>query len=162
MWLTPNFDGILTELKAFPNWVLADNAKVPHHPDGWKASPTDAATWSSFARVRSAYDATKHAGIGYVLDGKPHYSEKYLHGFDWDHCIEGGEIDPTVIAAVNKLNISRLELSTSGTGLRGFFLHDEPLTSRKTKIAGRSVELYSDARYMITTGWAFPGKEILS
>jgi len=162
MWLPPNFDGILPELKAFPNWVLADNAKVPHHPDGWKASPTDAAIWSSFAWVRSAYDATKHAGIGYVLDGKPHFSGRYLHGFDWDHCIEGGEIDPTVMSAVNKLNISRLELSTSGTGLRGFFLHDEPLNSRKTKINGRSVELYSDARYMITTGWAFPGKETLS
>ncbi len=103
MWLPPNFDGILPELRAVPNWVLADNAKVPRHPDGWKASPTDAATWSSFAQVRSAYDANKHAGIGYVLDGKPHFSGKYLHGFDWDHCIEDGEIDPNVMAAVNKL-----------------------------------------------------------
>lgn len=162
MWLRPNFDGILPELRAVPNWVLADNTKVPRHPDGWKASPTDAATWSSFERVRSAYDSNKHAGIGYVLDGEPHFSGKYLHGFDWDHCIEGSEIDPKVMAAVNELDIDRLELSTSGTGLRGFFLHDEPLPCRKTKIDGRSVELYSDAHYMITTGWAFQGKAVLS
>lgn len=162
MWLPPNFDGILPALRAVPNWVLADNAKVPRHPDGWKASTTDAATWSCFTLARSAYKPQKHAGIGFVLDGKPHFSGKYLHGFDWDHCIENGEIDPTVMAAVNKLNISRLELSTSGTGLRGFFLHDEPLPSRKTKIDGRSVELYSGAHYMITTGLAFQGKEVLS
>ncbi len=162
MWLPPNFDGILPELRAIPNWVLADNSKVPHHPDGWKASPTDAATWSSFAGVRAAYDATKHAGVGFVLDGKPHFFGKYLHGFDWDHCIEDGEIDQNVMATVNQLDIDRLELSTSGTGLRGFFLHDEPMPSRKTKIDGRSVEVYSDAHYLITTGWAFRGKEMLS
>lgn len=162
MWLVANFDGILPELRAVPNWVLADNTKAPCHPDGWKASPTDASTWSSFTQVRSAYNPQKHAGVGFVLDGKPHFFGKYLHGFDWDHCIENGKIDPTVMATVNILNISRLELSTSGTGLRGFFLHDKPLPSRRTKIDGRSVELYSDAHYMITTGLAFQNKVVLS
>ena len=161
MWLPPNFDGILPELRAVPNWVLADNSKVPRHPGGWKASPTNAATWSTFAQVRSSYDANRHAGIGYVLDGKPHFSGKYLHGFDWDHCVADWEINPNVLATVNKLNISRLEISTSGTGLRGFFLHDEPIPSCRTKIDGRSVELYSDAHYMITTGWVYRGMEML-
>src|SRR5262249_1644202 len=89
----------------------------------------------------------------FVLDGSAHFGGKYLHGFDWDDCIENGRVVPVVQAELKKLSIPRKEVSISGTGVRGFFLHDEPLPSRRTKIAGRSVELYSTLRYMTTTGW---------
>jgi hypothetical protein len=87
-----------------------------------------------------------------VLDGKPHFGGRYLHGFDWDHSFENGRLDPVVYAELKKLSIRRTEVSISGTGVRGFFLHDEPLASRRRKIDGRSVELYSTLRYMTTTG----------
>jgi putative DNA primase/helicase len=160
MWLPPNFDGILTELKALPHWVLARavvrNGKLtkpPFQPDGRPASHSNPATWSSFKQVQSAFVQGDYIGVGFVLDGRPHFGGKFLHGFDWDACISDGRTDPEVKAAVERLCLPRLEVSVSGNGLRGFFLHDEPLPSRRTRIDGRSVELYSTARYLTTTGW---------
>jgi len=166
MWIPPNFDGILPELKAIPNWVLAKAAirdgkttKPPFQPNGKPASHSKSETWSTFDAVKHAYEGGGFIGVGFVLDGKPHFGGKYLHGFDWDDCIENDRVDPVVQAELKKLSIPRKEVSISGTGVRGFFLHDEPLPSRKTKIAGRSVELYSTLRYMTTTGW---GKGVLA
>jgi putative DNA primase/helicase len=159
MWLKPDFDGILPELKAIPNWVLAKavvrdgkTTKPPYQPNGTPASHSDPGTWSAFAAVKKAYERGGYIGVGFVLDGKPHFGGRYLHGFDWDHCIENGVIDLAVDAKIKELAIPRIETSVSGTGIRGFFLHDQPLASRRRQIAGRSVELYSTHRYMTTTG----------
>lgn len=160
MWLDPKFEDILPELKAVPNWVLAKAVtrggkvtKPPFQPNGHPASTSDPSTWSSFDVVKQAYERGGCIGVGFVLDGKPHFAGAYLHGFDWDHCIdENGDVDPAVAAELERLTISRVETSISGTGIRGFFLHHEPLTSRKTIIKGRSVELYSTKHYMTTTG----------
>jgi len=166
MWLEPNFGGILPELKAVPNWVLAKAevrdgkiTKPPYQPNGQRASHTKKETWSTFAAVKKGYEEGGYIGVGFVLDGKPHFGGRYVHGFDWDHCIEGDVLDPSVEAKLNDLRISRIELSVSGTGIRGFFLHDEPLASRRTWIGDRSVELYSAQRYMTTTG---RGKGVLA
>lgn len=157
--LEPDFDGILLELKLVSNWVLAKPVvrggkitKPPFQPNGKPASHSDPRTWSSFDSVRRAYQRGGYLGVGFVLDGKPHFGGRYLHGFDWDHCIEQGVLDPIVEAEIKRLAIPRIETSVSGTGIRGFFLHDVPLQSRRTQIAGRSVELYSTERYMTTTG----------
>lgn len=159
MWIATDFDGILLELKAIPNWVLAKavirdgkTTKPPFQPNGKPASHSGPRTWSSFAAVKEAYERGGYIGVGFVLDGKPHFDGRYLHGFDWDHCIDDGVIDPVVEAEIEKLAIPRIETSISGTGIRGFFLHVEPLPSRRTQIDGRSVELYSTMRYMTTTG----------
>jgi putative DNA primase/helicase len=158
-WIAPNFAGILPELKAIPNWVLARAVvrdgkvtKPPFQPNGLPASHSDPNTWSTFAAVKRAYEHGGYIGVGFVLDGQPHFGGRYLHGFDWDHCIENGAIDPAVKAQIKKLAIPRIEKSVSGAGIRGFFLHDELLPSRRTEIDGRSVELYSDHRYLTTTG----------
>ena len=160
MWIAPNFDGILPELKEIPNWVLAKaivrdgkTTKPPYRPNGEPASHSKIETWSTFAAIKEAYERGGYIGVGFVLDGKPHFGGRYLHGFDWDDCIENYRVDPIVQAVLDRLSIPRKEVSVSGTGVRGFFLHDEPLSSRRTKIAGRSVELYSTLRYMTTTGW---------
>ncbi len=159
MWLTPDFEGILPELKAVPNWVLARAVerdgkltKPPFQPNGRPARHSDPVTWNSFDEVKAAYERGDYIGVGFVLDGKPQFGGRYLHGFDWDHCIEDGVLVPEVEAAVRELGIPRIERSISGTGLRGFFLHDELLPSRKRLIDGRSVELYSNHRYLTTTG----------
>lgn len=167
-WLSPSFDGMLPELRALPNWVLAQamqrdgkTTKVPCHPSGYKASVSDQRTWSSFDAVRAAYEAGGYIGVGFMLDGEPHFGGRYLHGFDWDHCASDGLVDPAILNRVTALRISRLEISISGNGLRGFFLHHELLRSRRTQIDGRSVELYSNLRYMTVTGSALPGWEAL-
>ncbi|HEY1943492.1 MAG TPA: hypothetical protein VGH40_15370 [Roseiarcus sp.] len=159
MWIKPNFDGILPELKAIPNWVLAKavvrdekTTKPPYQPNGEPASHSNPCTWSDFDAVKTAYERGGYIGVGFVLDGKPHFGGRYLHGFDWDHCIENGVIDPVVNEEIKRLSMPRKEVSISGTGVRGFFLHDVLLPSRKTRIAGRSVEFYSSNRYMTTTG----------
>lgn len=167
MWIEPDFDGILPELKAVPNWVLAKavvrdgkTTKPPYQPDGRPASHSNLYTWSAFDAVKEAYERGGYIGVGFVLDGKPHFDGRYLHGFDWDHCIgEDFAIDPVVDAEIKKLAIPRKEISISGTGFRGFFLHDKLLASRRTQIAGRSVEYYSTLRYVTTTG---VGKGMLS
>jgi putative DNA primase/helicase len=165
-WLEPNFDGILPELKAVPNWVLAKavvrdgkTTKPPYQPNGQSASHSNPATWSTFAVVKEGYERGGYIGVGFVLDGKPHFGGRYLHGFDWDDCIDGEVLDPEVQAKLNEVRLPRIEVSISGTGIRGFFLHDEPLTSRRTRIGDRSVELYSALRYMTTTG---RGKGVLA
>lgn len=158
-WLTPNFDNILPELKAVDNWVLAKAVrrdgkmtKPPFQPSGQPASHSNPSTWSSFNAVVTAYQLGGYIGVGFVLDGQPHFGGRYLHGFDWDNCLENGQLAPDVKAELRKLGISRVEKSISGKGIRGFFLHDELLASRRTQIQGRSVELYSSNRYMTTTG----------
>lgn len=159
VWVRPNFDCILPELKRLPNWVLAKAVirdgritKPPYHPNGRAASHSDPTTWSTFDDTKAAYERGGYIGVGFVLDGQPHFGGRYLHGFDWDDCIDDGVLDLSTEAKLNELQLPRIEVSVSGTGVRGFFLHDEPLASRRTKIAGRSVELYSSQRYMTTTG----------
>ena len=107
-WLEPNFDNILPELKAVPNWVLAKavvrdgkTTKPPYQPNGEPASHNNPATWSTFADVKEAYERGGYIGVGFVLDGKPHFGGRYLHGFDWDDCIENGRIDPVVQAELD-------------------------------------------------------------
>jgi putative DNA primase/helicase len=160
MWIQPDFDNMLPELKALPNWVLAKAikrdgklTKPPFQPNGNPASTSDPSTWSTFNAVRNAYERRGDCiGVGFVLDGKPHFDGRYLHGFDWDGCVDNAVLDPTVEAALVELRLPRLEISISGTGLRGFFLHGSPLASRRTHLEGRSVEMYSVGRYMTTTG----------
>jgi putative DNA primase/helicase len=158
-WIKPDFEGILPELKPIPNWVLAKavvrdgkTTKPPFQPDGQHASATNKDTWSTFTNVKNAYERGGFIGVGFVLDAQAHFNGLYLHGFDWDHCKVDGVTDDDVEAIVQTLGISRLEVSISGTGLRGFFLHHQPLNSCRSKINNRSVELYSDKRYMTTTG----------
>ena len=166
MWVKPDFDGILPELRALPNWVLAKAVpragkvtKPPYQPNGSPASHGKPSTWSSFEAVKAAYARGGYIGVGFVLDGQPHFGGRYLHGFDWDKCICDGVLDPTVKQVVKSLDMDRVELSVSGSGLRGFFLHDELLPSRRTMIDGRSVEFYSDVRYLTTTGQSLvPGR----
>lgn len=158
-WLPPDFGNILPELKAVPNWVLTKPVvrggkatKPPLQPNGHPASHSDPATWSSFDAVVEAYRSGSFKAVGYVLDGKPHFGGLYLHGFDWDDCVAKGKTDPAVLKKLKELGIPRIEVSVSGRGIRGFFLHYQPLPSRRTRIDGRSVELYSDKRYLTTTG----------
>jgi putative DNA primase/helicase len=158
-WLMPDFNSIMPELKRVDNWVLTRPierggkiTKPPFQPNGKPASHSDPDTWSSFDAVRQAFGTNGFVSVGFVLDAKPHFDRLFLHGFDWDDCVIDGRLDAEVASKVKELNMHRLELSVSGTGIRGFFFHHQPLESRRTQINGRSVELYSNKRYMTTTG----------
>lgn len=158
-WLKPDFDNILPELKEIDNWVLAvavtrhgKVTKPPYQPNGRPASHSDPSTWRSFNEVVKAYQQGRYIGVGFVLDGEPHFGGRYLRGLDWDNCFENGKLARGVKDEILRLGIGRIEKSVSGNGIRGFFLHDEPLQSRRTQIGGRSVELYSSQRYLTTTG----------
>lgn len=165
---------ILQELKACANWVMTKViwkngrwTKPPMMTNGGFAKVSDPASWTTFDAVCAAYSRGNFDGIGYVLDGKPLGDGRYLHGFDWDDCVEidplTGEMCPLpeVILEIDKLGISRLEYSLTGTGLRGFFLHGEPLKARKQRVGERSVEVYSSQRFLTVTGWCLPGREEL-
>jgi len=163
--LPTNFDGILPELKEVPNWVLAKYerrdgrwTKPPYQPNGFPASHSNPRTWNTFDDVRSVFHRGGYIGVGFVLDGKPHFDGRYLYGMDWDKCIEDFLVDPIVKTQVKRLNFTRVELSISGTGLRGFSFVDAPRPSRRTRIDGRSVEFYFNQRFLITTGLAFQSK----
>jgi putative DNA primase/helicase len=126
--------------------------KPPFQPNGRPASHSDPSTWSSFDAVRRAYDRGGWGAVGFVLDGKPHFDGRYLHALDWDDSVTEGVVDRVVGATVAEIGLDRVEVSVSGTGLRGFFLHDAAIPSRRTTIERRSVELYSNKRFVTTTG----------
>lgn len=158
-WVEPDLENIMPELKRVDNWVLTKpverdgkTTKPPFQPNGNLASHSDPKTWSSFDAVSRVLGTKGFVSVGFVLDGKPHFDREFLHGFDWDDCVIDGRVDPEVAMKVKELGMARLELSVSGTGIRGFFFHHQPLESRRTHINGRSVELYSNKRYMTTTG----------
>lgn len=65
--------------------------KIPFNPNtGQKASPTEPATWGSFADALRAYTKGRGAGIGFVfVDDDP------FIGTDLDGCVENtGEFAP--------------------------------------------------------------------
>ena len=70
-FLRPDFDAILPELKAIPNWVLAKPVvrdgkltKPPYQPNGIPASHSNPATWSTFEAVREACERGDYIGVG--------------------------------------------------------------------------------------------------
>lgn len=161
--LKPKFDCIpaaLTELgKRWVLWryELKDGrfTKIPKQPNRQNASSTNPATWTDFATVRRTYEASPNyfSGVGIVLGPpiKNNGKEVYLIGIDFDHCVEGQKAAPFVKAARDHLN-TYMELSPSGTGIRMFVLHDQPIETRKVTVDGCSREIYAKGRYMTVTG----------
>src|SRR5437763_993319 len=86
----------LQKKRQWVNWSLEATekgkfTKVPYHPIGRKASPTNPEVWSSYESVQAAFDASqlngrKLQGVGFVFN-KEHV------GIDLDHCVdENGNI----------------------------------------------------------------------
>ncbi len=160
--LTPIFGNIPPILTALPNWVLwryelKDNqyTKVPKQPSGNNASTINAATWSTFDKVRAAYQPKKFDGVGIVLTGKQLSNGLYLVGLDFDDCLADGVLTKDPRKATELLD-TYCEISPSGQGIRLFILHDKIIPACKTKKAdGNSREVYSWGRYLTVTGHTF-------
>lgn len=158
--LEPRVEGIPNALKAVQQWVLwrvvdrgGKRAKIPFQQNGKPASSTDPGTWADFDTVLLAYNEGGYSGVGFVLSE----SDRFC-GADFDHCRnrETGEIDQTVLDAVNTLD-SYSEISPSGEGVRVIFAGGLP--EGKNVNAG-AVEFYQTGRYLTITGHVIRDKGI--
>lgn len=161
--LPPRFDAIASDLTHLSRWVgwtweLRANArgelhwtKPPRTVDGGSAAVDNATTWTSFARIRTAYAAGGLDGAGIVLIGDQ------LAGVDWDGAIDpgSGEVDPLVLAEVYRL-ATYTEISPSGRGLRAF-LHATMPGGKGRNWRTLKVEAYDRGRFLTVTGHHLAG-----
>jgi putative DNA primase/helicase len=156
---TVKFDAVPTELKQADQWVLwkyeerdGKRSKVPHRPDGTKASSTDASTWSTYETVKVAYEQGGYDGVGFVLGNG-------FTGVDLDHCRDPttGEIVAWAKEIIDRLN-TYSEVSPSGEGVHCILRGRLPVDGRRKTLQGKeyrpkaAIEMYSSGRYFTVTG----------
>lgn len=147
---------IPAELAALPQWVCwgakGKARKCPYNPrTGYPAKAGQPDTWADLATAAKAVNAGRYEGVGFEFNGGG------IVGVDFDHCIEGGQLDAWAAAWVQRFD-SYTELSPSGTGLHIIC---------KGKLPGEAVkrpraELYDRGRYFTVTGqpWGGPAKPL--
>lgn len=122
-------------------FVRFNAKKVPFTVAGKPASTTNPATWSTFDEARKSHIGK---GIGYVLgDG--------VGCIDLDHCISDGVVADWAQKLLDANPGTFTEVSISGDGLHIFGLLEEA-PGHVMKDGGRSVEVYSQGRYIALTG----------
>lgn len=154
------------ELRDLAQWVLWRNVtrsgtptKMPITANGSPASSTDPATWASCDEVCRAFNASRHAGIGFVFTD----SDPYV-GIDLDGCRdpETGTVTDWALDEVKRFD-SYTEISPSETGLKIWITADTKLPKGRNKkllvpeiVAKKpGVEVYSQGRYFAVTGNVF-------
>lgn len=141
-WVMWRFDWIITE----GNW-----AKVPYHPNGYKASTVAPDQWSTFESCLATFEQSKskYDGIGFVFSKDDDYI-----GVDLDACVrdEEGEFSLTPFAqtAIEHL-MTYTELSPSLTGLH-FIGKSKVVEAVKTTFNKNQIEMYGTGRYFTFTG----------
>ena len=145
--LVPNFNAIPLALQALPRWVLWKDNKVPYNAlaINSKASSTNPDTWASFPQVQTAYEEGGYCGVGFVLNGDG------IVGVDLDDCVQDGEPEPLAMGVMADVGCQYIEVSPSGTGLRGFG-YGNNIRGRKGTYNGIHTELYAKERYLTVTG----------
>ncbi len=139
------------ELKDRPQWVLwryelagAKWTKPPYRPDGFKASKTNPAHYSTFQDVMAAYEKGGFHGVGFVLTA----ADPFV-AIDIDHFMDDQDVMAEALRIIEALN-SYTELSPSGNGLHIWVKGTVPSNVKK------SIEIYSYDSYVTVTGqlWA--------
>jgi putative DNA primase/helicase len=173
-YIRPDFGRMPPELKSQKNWVLwaavwngTKWTKRPIQINGYGASTTKPKHWSSFDKVRQAYELAAArgymelrekgkpvqqvpvGGVGFVFDGQPDEDGLVFAGVDFDKVISEGKIAPLAKERIKRLR-SYTELSVSGSGLH-VIVKARPLASG---IAHDGVEMYTSGRYFTMTGAA--------
>ena len=154
--LRPVFENIPEALRGLARWIVwkvkkAETGKkpdkVPFRASGARstASSTDPTTWGRYEAAKARFEQGGFLGVGFVLNGDG------LVGVDLDKCVNDGMPDPAAMAIMAQIGCQYVELSPSGTGLRGFGFSEVKSVAVGT-INGISVELYADKRYLTVTG----------
>jgi hypothetical protein len=145
--MQPDFQMMPVELRELSRWVVWKGAKIPYCVSAINrlASVTDPRTWSSFEHAEMAYVEGGYSGVGFVLNGDG------IVGVDLDKCAPDGVPSTDALNLLSHLGCQYIELSPSGTGLRGFGYGDD-IKGRRGVLDGLNVELYSSARYLTVTG----------
>lgn len=126
-------------------------AKVPMQPNGYQASTTNSANWSSFETVITAFEQTKSKfdGIGFVFAEGGEYT-----GIDIDECVTRNE-DEFVLTPFAAKIVERLatytEFSPSMSGVHCIGKCSTKLGTRKIW-NGHELEVYNHGRYFTFTG----------
>ena len=142
-------------LTALPQWVCwrlepdpkGRDAKVPYDPkSGGKASSTNPETWATLELAQEAQRQYMYTGLGFVFT-----KQAGIVGVDIDHCVDPatGALNETAAAILEKLPLTYIEISPSGTGLHIFLRGAMPAGGSKNSRSG--VEMYSNARYFTMT-----------
>lgn len=145
--LCPDFSAMPAELCRVPRWVVWKGPKVPYcaTASNSTASVTEPNTWATFDQAQTAYEEGGYSGVGFVLSGDG------IVGVDLDKCVHAGEPAPAALGLLDRVGCKYVELSPSGTGLRGFGYGDN-ITGRRGQLDGVNVELYASKRYLTVTG----------
>lgn len=130
--------------------------KVPYTPSGQHAAVDDPRTWTTFDRVREAYDRGGFDGIGFVLT-----RDMGITGIDLDYHRErdalpvfeqGGRPAPWALQIIEQLN-SYTESSPSGQGIHILAKGTLPPGGRRRA----QVEMYDSGRFLTVTGHHLTG-----
>lgn len=140
-----NLHNIPQELKDLPQWVAASADKIPVNPrTGRHASPTDPETWGTFEEACQC--SLQH--VGFVLSKSDPYA---IIDLDKPENEEQAARHRSILASFR----SYAETSQSGNGVHIIVRGSVPKGVRRDK-----VEVYSEARYMICTGYALNASPI--
>ena len=145
--LVPQFNAIPVELRKLHRWVVWKGAKVPYCATAVasKASVTDRSTWSTFEQAQTAFDEGGYQGLGFVLNGDG------VAGIDLDKCVHQGQPQPGALDILRQARCRYIEISPSGTGLRGFG-YAPARKGRRGRINNVACELYTQGRFLSATG----------
>lgn len=147
--IEPDFSAIPAQLATLPRWVVWKARKVPFCATllNSPASVTDPGTWSSSDQAQAAYEEGGYEGVGFVLNGDG------IAGLDLDKCVHAGTPDPAALQLLERVGCEYIEVSPSGTGLRGFGYHDgASVAGTSGCLDGVKIELYTTKRYLTVTG----------
>lgn len=145
--MQPDFAAMPAELRSVPRWVVWKGPKVPYNAaaSNSTASVIDPSTWATFDQAQTAYEEGGYSGVGFVLNGDG------IVGVDLDKCVHAGEPAPAALGLLDRVGCRYIEVSPSGTGLRGFG-YGENITGKRGQLDGINVELYASKRYLTVTG----------
>ena len=140
--------------------------KLPINPNTAKAAGTnDPSTFGTFEEARMAYEKGLYDGIGILVEN--------IAAFDINRCIEeDGTLNDLAKSVLDVFGNSSnafgncyVEISPSGTGLRGFFLVRQDFTFDRSKyyIKHSNLEIYIPGvtnRFVTVTGNVLPGYNV--
>jgi primase-polymerase (primpol)-like protein len=127
------------------------DTKIPYLSKNVRASSTNPKTWRTHDKCAMALDNGSNGfdGVGIVLHDSKHLC------VDIDHVLENGEVKSQQSEAILKfINASKTftEISQSRNGLHLFFELTEPFTPIKKNDPNQPYEVYTNGRYIATTG----------